>query len=195
MTAAAGEPAGAGPLSRCIGCHGLVPDVEGPTHAYMQASPGCWRWYGEIGAFGMTTPNRVTASVYHVDCYAVQHPGDAERDRRQRQSVAVHLVSLCLAQQLGGRFEQGSARLSARRSRISERVLPRVGLTDWPYLAPPTDLGAVTVAEVHAAVDDGADPRRFAALLQDWVHSAWLAWSAHHDTVGVWAAAALKDSW
>src|SRR5262245_21594553 len=29
--------------TRCVGCGGLVPKMEGPTHRYMEASPGCWR--------------------------------------------------------------------------------------------------------------------------------------------------------
>jgi hypothetical protein len=31
----------------CVGCGGLVPDVEGPSHRYMLASPGCWAAYTE----------------------------------------------------------------------------------------------------------------------------------------------------
>lgn len=38
----------------CVGCRGMVPDVEGPTHPYMQASPGCWQLYGELGASAAT---------------------------------------------------------------------------------------------------------------------------------------------
>ena len=32
----------------CIGCGGLVPDTTGPTHEYMESSPGCWQAYGDV---------------------------------------------------------------------------------------------------------------------------------------------------
>ena len=32
----------------CMGCGGLVPDITGPTHEYMESSPGCWQAYGEV---------------------------------------------------------------------------------------------------------------------------------------------------
>ncbi len=35
---------------RCIRCGALVPDVEGPTHRYIAASPGCWAVFGEVVA-------------------------------------------------------------------------------------------------------------------------------------------------
>jgi hypothetical protein len=35
---------------RCVGCGALVPDIDGPTHRYMAASPGCWALFGEVVA-------------------------------------------------------------------------------------------------------------------------------------------------
>ena len=69
------RPVKAGRVVACVGCRGRVPDVEGPTHAYMQASPGCWQLYGELGATAMAAQVVPEAAWYHVDCYAVQHPG------------------------------------------------------------------------------------------------------------------------
>ena len=123
-------PVKAGRVVACVGCRGRVPVVEGPTHAYMQASPGCWQLYGELGATAMAAQVVPEAAWYHVDCYAVQHPGGAQDDRRQRQSVAAPLNSLCLLHEFG----QPPQQAPARRSRISQRVLARVGLPDWPYL-------------------------------------------------------------
>lgn len=176
------RPAG---MLACAGCRGLVPDAPGPVHRYMRASPGCWALYGEVGARVMTASTVPAGGWHHVDAYAVQHPGGARGDRRQRQSVAVHLVSLCLLHEFGAPPE----RASARRSRTTERVLPAVGLQDWPYLPPPADLGAVTTAEVHAA----EDAEQFAERLAEWTWSAWAAWSAHHDFVRTWATAAWRS--
>jgi hypothetical protein len=148
------------PLVSCIGCGGQVPGIDGPTHVYMRASPGCWHLYGQLIA---QAQDRV-----HVDCYAAQHPGGAEHDRRQRQSVAVHLISLCLLLEHHRHPDRG---------RMSRTVLPRRGLDDWPYLPPPATLGTVTVA--NAGLD-----------LESWAKSVWTAWSAHHGTVRNWAEAA-----
>ncbi|MDQ3612355.1 MAG: hypothetical protein M4D85_12280 [Actinomycetota bacterium] len=71
---------------------------------------------------------------------------------------------------------------------MSRRVLGRVGLRYWPLLRPPADLGAITAVDVHAAnLADRSD------RLQAWTVSAWSSWSAHHDTVRRWAAAASQD--
>ena len=82
--------------ARCVGRGGQFPDADGPAHAYMRGSPGCWQLYGELSA--RAYDNRIVPLLHthSVDCYAVQHPGGSKRDRRQRQSVAVHLISLCL---------------------------------------------------------------------------------------------------
>lgn len=168
----------------CLGCQGLVPDVQAPSHAYMQASPGCWQVYTQLVAGALTAPGAPGARWHHVDCYAVQHPGGARDDRRQRQSVAVHLVSLCLLHEFGQPPDQASA----RRSQISQRVLARVGLHDWPYLPPPANLGAVIARDVHAAA-----PGERAVRMQEWASSAWAPWSVHHDAVRAWAAVARAD--
>lgn len=34
----------------CIGCGAMFADQEGPTHRYMESSPGCWAVYGEVVA-------------------------------------------------------------------------------------------------------------------------------------------------
>ncbi len=127
----------------------------------------------------------VVRAWHHVDCYAVQHPDGGEHDRRQRQSVAVHLISLCLLLECG----QPPAQASARRGQLSQRVLPALGMADWPYLPPPSERGAVTAADVYRA----RHPEEFAARLREWTQSAWSAWAAHHDTVRVWAGIAWKE--
>ncbi len=94
----------------------------------MRASPGCWQVYTELVAGALAAPGAPDARWHHVDCYAVQHPRGAQDDRRQRQSVAVHLVSLCLLHEFG----QPPAQASAQRGQTSSRVLARIGLRDWP---------------------------------------------------------------
>jgi hypothetical protein len=130
------------PVTQTCGCGGVVPREDGPTHPYLAAAPGCWRLYGEL-TLRLAGPG--TAQPSHVDCYAAQHPGGAEVDRRQRASVAVHLVALC------ARLERGvpAERLNRVRSRVTATVLAARGLPDWPLLAAPEAFGPVTAAGLH----------------------------------------------
>lgn len=162
---------------RCLGCGGIVPDVAGATHAYMLASPGCWQTYTELLA---RTPG---GGLPHVDAYAAQHPGGADRDLRQRRSVAVHLTALCLG------IEFGIDRLDVLRSRLSATVLPRLGLAEWPLLPAPESRGAVTVVDVAARSDE-----ELAAAIHEWSSAVWHAWRPQHDTVRLWARAAMGES-
>ena len=164
----------------CVGCGGLVPDVAGPTHPYMRASPGCWQIYGAVGARWHGQPGADPARWHDVDAYAVQHPDGAKHDRRQRQSIAAHLVALCLLLEAG----QPPETAPARRERTSQVVLGRLNLADWPYLQPPSDRGAVTVADVHAAPSHTQQETPAKA----WLEAAWAAWEDHHPTVRTWAA-------
>ena len=165
-------------VTRCIGCGAEVPDVDGPTHAYIEASPGCWELMGELGV--RFVPGAPAAIVHQVDAYAVQHPGGAERDRRQRQSVAVHLIALCLFHEAA--LPPGEA-IPVRR-RALEVVLPRFGLADWPYLSPPAPRAQVTAADLYLATDE-----EYAGVLEQWLDDAWSAWSDLHPTIRAWAAA------
>lgn len=151
---------------QCPGCGAEVPDVAGPTHPYLVAAAGCWAGYGEWSTSG-TTP------AWHIDAYAAQHPDGAEHDRRQRQSVAVHLIALCLI------LDQDvpAERVGRLRGQLSRRVLPKLGLEDWPYLAAPHDRGALTFVDVAAG----------RCTAQEWGRVVWGVWSGHHDMVRRWA--------
>lgn len=164
----------------CVGCGGRVPDIDGPTHDYMRASPGCWQLYGEVAASTLASP---VTSRYHVDCYAAQHPGGAEHDRRQRQSVAVHLTSLCLLLE----HRMPARKVSTLRGRMSQTVLPHLRLSDWPYLTPPRTLGTVTVADVNVSGDQSA----YQLTIERWAGTVWTAWTEHHGTIRRWALAAI----
>src|SRR3954469_23922077 len=87
-------------LVPCMGCGGFFPDMEGPGHRYMESSPGCWAAYGEVLAreYGNPAPHAQTHRL-GVDAYAVQHPGQPLP--QSIQSVAVHLIRLCLLLECG----------------------------------------------------------------------------------------------
>jgi uncharacterized protein DUF5946 len=111
--------------SPCPGCGLELPECDGPTHPYIGASPACWALYGELlareyGELRYPPSHRMT-----VDVYAVQHPGLPER--RSIQSVAVHLIALCLV------LERGVATVKVRE--LMGRVLEAAPALEW--LEPP----------------------------------------------------------
>ena len=59
----------------CVGCGARVPKMDGPTHRYMEASPGCWHVYGQVLARDYTDPFLRAVHRLTTDTYAVQHPG------------------------------------------------------------------------------------------------------------------------
>lgn len=166
------------PTVRCPGCRAQVPDVTGPTHAYIGAAPGCWEAYTVLlGSWYTAAPARHGAPLA-VDVYAVQHPGVP--GRRSSQSVALHLTALCAV------LERGlePPRVTPLLQRMAS-VLPR---PIYPWLAPPDDPGAVTVLDVVAA----PDPAAAGAVVWQWAHGVWDAWAEHHDRARAWLDAAAR---
>ncbi len=68
--------------------------MNGPTHPYMESSPGCWHVYGEILARQFSDPGLRDVQRFTADTYAVQHPG--RPSPVAIQSVCGHLMSLCV---------------------------------------------------------------------------------------------------
>lgn len=159
----------------CPGCGADLAPVEGPAHAYIGASPACWARYGELLARTYEQPTWFHTLQDAVDAYAVQHPG--LDGRRQRQSVAVHLVALCLTLEHGWSPD----RLPAARRQLIDAI------DDFPWLEPPApDPNEVRITDVVQATS--ADTH--AALTRRWAASVWDRWSPHHDTVHGWVARA-----
>jgi hypothetical protein len=137
----------------------------------MLSAPGCWALYGSVLAWSTAWAGSgdVTAAQRIVDAYAVQHATNP--DRRNRQSVAGHLMSLCAS------IEHG---VSGDRLR---RMIGDWTHRDYPLLVPRPTAFPVTVRDV---ADAAQWSRR--ANVDNWATSAWAAWSAHHDTVRAWLA-------
>lgn len=110
-----------------------------------------------------------------VDTYAVQHATNP--DRRNRQSVALHQMSLCAS------LEQ---EISGTRLR---RTIGDWTHREYPLLVPRPAAFPVTVRDVA-----DADQRSRPAIVNGWATSTWTAWSAHHDTVRAWLARAMQAS-
>lgn len=154
-------------LVPCIGCGGLVPDVDGPVHRYMDASPGCWRAYTEL-LVGVLPPSPLAPLT--VDAYAVTHPGVP--GPQSTPSVWIHLVTMCFVLERGWRVDQV----------VRLRRLVADSFAGWPWLPPPTTMSPVTAIDLSAAALDG-DLSAAAALGDAWVESAWVAWAGQHAPV------------
>ncbi len=161
-----------GPARACVGCGALVPDIDGPTHAYIGASPGCWKIYGDVLARDYGTLRYPAWHRLTVDAYAAQHPGVPSR--RSIQSVCMHLIALRL---LLVRGLEPAFVTTVLRAAI--RIAP-----GFRWLDPPSFADAPTILAV-AAVDDVADLER---AIHDWAQGVWDAWAPQHATIEAWAS-------
>jgi uncharacterized protein DUF5946 len=156
-------------MSTCPGCAVVLPEVAGPSHPYMHASPACWATYGEVLARSYQDPQLRHVHQLLVDAYAVQHPGVPSR--RAARSVGIHLMTLCLVLERGADPREGP--------RLHKLMVER---PIFHWLEPPSSRGDLTVVDVHTA----ADASGHIAAVRAWAGSAWEAWRPHHATVRGW---------
>lgn len=164
-------------MTACQGCGLVLPERRGPAHPYLGCSPSCWAVYGEVLAREYGDPAFFRVHQLTVDTYAVQHPGVPER--RSIQSVALHLITLCLVIEEGTDPSDGPTlhRRLAKRSRF-----------DW--LAPPRPNGRITISDVRGAANAAEHGR----LVHAWARDVWAAWAPHHATVRRWIDNSLGDA-
>jgi hypothetical protein len=146
--------------------------MDGPTHRYLESSPGCWHVYGAVLARGYSDPPSGTVQQLAVDSYAVQHPG--RPSAQAIQSVCVHLISLCVVLERGLSVAY-ARRLMGAATRTKER---------FSWLAPPIAFGPLTVVDVATAA-----PAQHTEKVRAWAEAAWSAWADHHATVRAWVPA------
>jgi hypothetical protein len=140
----------------------------------MLAAPGCWSLYTglEDWKIGLTGRSGIDTAQRMTDSYAAQHATNP--DRRNRQSVAVHLMSLCAA------LEHDVPGVRLRQ--LQGSWVHRPG--GYPLLEPRPAAYSITVrdvadAEAHARAD----------VVRLWAEVTWSAWSDHHEQVRAWLAA------
>jgi hypothetical protein len=146
----------------------VVPDIDGPVHAYVPSAPGCWAAFGalrsdEMLRFPVSAQNNLV-----VDTYMAQHPGDGT-DRRDRQSVFVHLVSMCAV------LERGAS--PARSPEVLRAVLARA--TAFPVLRRAHGPGDLTVL----SATDATTVEDHDARVRAWAGSVWETWREHHRAI------------
>ena len=111
-----------------------------------------------------------------VDTYAAQHPGRPEP--RSIQSLALHLITLCLVVEPGAAPGDGPA--------LHQRLAKRPG---FHWLELPRPVGRVTVADVHGAASAAEHERRVRA----WARDVWEVWEPHHATIRHWIEHSLAE--
>ena len=74
---------------RARGCGLVLPVHAGPTHAYMGASPACWRLYGQASTLSWGQRDGLPLLRLVVDAYGAQHPGVAPGARRSSRSRCI----------------------------------------------------------------------------------------------------------
>jgi len=156
--------------SACPGCGAVFPEVDGPTHPYMESSPACWAAFCEVLAREYSTPELFGIHRLSVDAYAVQHPGTPSR--QSVQSVTLHLLRLLLQLERGLPPERANDAMLA----LAEQK------ARFRWLEPPPSLGAVTVADVVPCTEVEAH----AAAVRAWAASALAAWLPHRPTLEEW---------
>jgi hypothetical protein len=135
------------------------------VHAYVPSAPGCWQIFGQVQADEASRFRYPAAHRLIVDAYMAQHPGDGS-DRRDRQSVFVHLARLCAVLEL--QLPPRSA------TNVLRRVLRQ--RHDFPVLARGDGPGQLTVLHVLNVPDLAEYDRRAHA----WADSVWQTWEQHH---------------
>jgi Family of unknown function (DUF5946) len=164
--------------SVCPGCGLVLPAYKGPTHAYVGASPACWRLYGQVVTLSWGKRDGLPLDRLVVNTYGAQHPG--ERQVRSVQSVALHLMGLCLALERG----EEPRIMPTRDRKLSRRTL------DLHWLEPPRPNGTLTLRGPLGA----RGPDEHAASVEAWASDVWAAWEAHHGTVREWLDVASRGS-
>lgn len=163
----------------CPGCGVVLPVHEGPLHAYLGASAECWQLYGRLASPSTTEPDAPRLRRLVADAYAAQHPGVPQR--RSIQSVAVHLMDLCLLLERDGEIERDAPEPGRE---------PRRKALDLHWLDPPDARGEMTVADALRA---SAGESR-AGRIEAWASEVWAAWAAHHPTVRAWLDACARGA-
>ena len=130
---------------------------------------GCHELFYEVLALEYTDLACGAVHLLTVDAYALQHSED-----HGPRSNAYHLIRLGWLLEKGGDPSLGQ---SGPRSRAIAD-----GYKGFPYLEPPANRGAVTVADVHGA----ATPDEHVERVWRWARSVWEAWEEYHEWARGW---------
>ncbi|MFK8014305.1 MAG: DUF5946 family protein [Gammaproteobacteria bacterium] len=133
----------------CFACGAMAPSDDGPSHAYMLSSPGCWALYGEVLTREYSDPALFASSHrLTVDAYAAQHPGDLSQ-QRSRQSMWLHLTALYAVLELDWSHDAAMRLLKT----LTGRALPEPTVTPGVFDVNVERVAAANRAEHHHTVE------------------------------------------
>ncbi|MCG8526522.1 MAG: DUF5946 family protein [Opitutales bacterium] len=152
---------------RCSGCLLESNPTHGPTHAYLESSPECWRQYGEILAKEYEDSRYMKVHSLTVDSYALQHSG--KKSNQTIQSANIHLASLFAYFKLGVQLES--------LLQIKKEITVFKHQFDW--LVPPANMSRITVSDVLKC----ESPEEHAKVVNEWAYYIFQSWKSHHGKV------------
>lgn len=153
-------------VTKCSCCGALVPDDYESCAAMFQA----------VLAREYSDPACGEAHLFTVDAHALQH-----WEEHGPRSNAFHLMRLCWLLEHGGNPSIRQVRKGGRAFYDVREETYR----HFPFLAPPTSRGALTVLSLLLA----QTPEEHAQRGRAWGQCVWDTWSAHH----TWAREQCKQ--
>jgi hypothetical protein len=152
----------------CPSCAADVDELDRSTHPYLVSSPGCWAAFGVLQARELQEWGYPPVHGVAVDAYAASHGGDG-RERRDRQSVLIHLAALAAV------LEDGAS----PRERVALLQRLTTPKRDFPRLTRPPGFPALDL--LHAAA--ATDLPDYEVRVREWAEAVWAFWSPAHPTV------------
>jgi hypothetical protein len=174
-------------MTTCPGCGVVLPESDWPVDARANVSSACLELRTRVMEF--EAEHLVELGNRHqltIDAYGAQHGGPTV----PAIAVTFGLIGLYLALDEGwtGTEVRDAHQFLARPARGEagrEGRMPSRPV--WPVFEPPANPDWLTIADVAGA----SSTEEHATRVDRWVRSVWQAWSAEHDRVRAWAAAAL----
>lgn len=154
----------------CIGCGAQVPDIDGPTHKYLGASPGCWKIYSDVLAKEYGDPEYMKVHRLTVDAYSLQHLGT--ESPQTIQSMNLHLMALCAALEHNVEYDFIPKIMNRRLKEYKDKEI-------FSWLNPPPSLGSITIVEVAKATT----LREHTEIVNAWARDVWQQWHEHHELI------------
>lgn len=152
----------------CPGCGVVIETEAAATHRYMTSSPGCWDRFGQIMA-EQYRADRMSFHQLSVDAFAASHVGDGSP--QAIQSVAIHLMTLCLF------IEHGTDPVNG--PKLHRLMVERPAFTALPA---PDFTNRTNVLSMTLGADD--DLAR--AQAWEWARDVWDAHADNQETVRTW---------
>ncbi len=155
-------------MVRCELCGAIVESTTDDGHAYIPGNPGCWRFFTLVQADEYTRFRYPKIHRVVVDAYMAQHPGDGA-DRRERQSVTLHLAALYASLEL---------KLPPREATDYLYTTMRKN-KDYDVLTPRESVGDINITYLKNCATEAEYTKR----ATEWAWCVWNTWEHEQDRI------------